>query len=76
MRAPVWFMFTGFVFLLTGALVDHIEAREAGRLPGFVGYALLALGAVGAVLIPVSGIWLLFPPAAAALWRAHSPAGR
>jgi hypothetical protein len=70
-RLAFWFLFTGFVFLLTGALVDHTEAQEAGRLPWFVGYALLLLGVGGAVLIPVSAIWLLIPPAAAVLWRAR-----
>ena len=73
-----WFTLAGPLFLLVGALTDSVEAREGGAVPRFLGPSLLALGISGVILMPVSGFWLFFPPAVAALPRAtprHRRAG-
>ncbi len=64
-----WFVFGGLTTLLLGALIDWLEAQRPERLPAFLGWGLLGLGLAAAVLMPVSGGWLLLPPAAAAILR-------
>lgn len=68
-----WFLFGGLYALLIGALADWIERATGGPLPRVFGWTLLGSTVVGAVLAPVSGFWLLVPPAVAALRR--PPAG-
>jgi hypothetical protein len=58
-----WFVAAGFLVALVGALTSWIEARMAP--PRFLGWTLLAFAVVGIVMIPVSGFWLLLPPAVA-----------
>jgi hypothetical protein len=57
-----WHLTCGITFLLLGWLVRWTQART-GTLPAFLGWSLLALGFLGAVLVPVSGFWA-FPPLA------------
>ncbi len=74
-----WFLVTGLVFVLLGALVDWIEAQGL-PLPRRLGWGLLALVALGGFCMPVSGFWLFVPAAIAALRRptprAATPTGR
>ena len=68
-NAVFWFLFTGFVLILFGALVDWAE-RAVGLLPRFLGPSMLALTIVGVVIMPQSGFWLLFVPSVGLLrWR-------
>ncbi len=62
-----WFIAAGLQLILLGALASWIEAREP--LPRFLGWTLLAFAAGGIVLLPVSGFWLLLPPATGILAR-------
>jgi len=55
-----WFMVTGWLTVLIGQLTRRFE-RRGGTPPAFLGWHLLALSAVGAVLMPISGLWLLIP---------------
>jgi hypothetical protein len=57
-----WHMMFGVMFVVLGALVHWTQA-QTGTLPAFVGWALLALGMAGVILMPLSGFWLLFPQA-------------
>lgn len=58
--AAFWFMFSGVMLLLLGGLV-HWAQVWTGTLPAFLGWALLAIGAVGVILVPVSGFRLVLP---------------
>ena len=53
-----WHLACGMTFLLLGGLVRWTQSRT-GVLPAFLGWSLLALGCFGAVLVPVSGFWLV-----------------
>jgi uncharacterized membrane protein len=62
-----WFVAAGFLVALLGALTSWIEARM--EPPRFLGWTLLAFAVVGIVMMPVSGFWLLLPPAVALVAR-------
>lgn len=70
---PFWFIFTGLLMMLFGATVDHLEAR-GHRLPGFLGWGLVVLILICAVVMPISGVWLIVPPTIGAVLRARSDA--
>ncbi len=57
-----WHMMFGVMFVVLGALVHWTQART-GTLPAFLGWALLALGMAGVILMPASGFWLVLPQA-------------
>ena len=76
--AAFWFLMTGVLLVLLGQLVRWAQ-RRLGTLPAFLGWSLLALAAVGAILMPFSGFWLLLVAAVLALAAARArdarPAG-
>lgn len=57
-QAWVWFMFSGWSLIALGQLVRW-EQRQGSMPPRSLGWHLTAMGAVLAVLMPVSGGWLL-----------------
>jgi hypothetical protein len=57
-----WHVASGTMMVLLGALVHWAQARTA-TLPAFLGWSLLAFGAAGAILVPVSGFWAVLPQA-------------
>ena len=67
----LWFMLTGFGLLLIGGLTDELE-RRGEPLPAFLRWSLLAIGVGVAVILPVSGAWFFFVPAAGQFWRSRS----
>lgn len=73
--AVVWSLLFGAVAFIGGMAVAAIE-KAGAQLPKSLGWSLLALAIVGAVLIPASGFWLLLPPALVILTkRRSSPPG-
>lgn len=65
--AVVWFVLFGAVLFVCGLVVAELEKSSSGYLPKTIGWSLLALAIVGVVLMPMSGFWLIFPPAIAVL---------
>lgn len=63
----VWFVLFGVLLFVTGLAVSALERVSPDPLPKSLGWSLLALGALGVILMPVSGFWLAFPPAIAML---------
>jgi hypothetical protein len=59
-EAVFWFLCTGLLLLILGALIDHLETSGFG-IPLFVAWSFLALTVVCVVVMPISGIWLLVP---------------
>ena len=75
--AITWFMLFGVPLALLGMTITALEraqALEAVARP--MGWALLALLAVCALLMPMSGFWLFLPPAIALLRRAAPAASQ
>ena len=68
-----WFLFFGFMAIIAGALTDWCE-RRFGRLPGFLGWSLLAMTVALVTIMPISGAWMLFVPSVAAIFRSRSSA--
>jgi hypothetical protein len=69
--AVVWSLLFGAVAFIGGLAVSALE-RSGVALPKSLGWCLLVLAAVGAVLVPVSGFWLVFAPAIGILVRQPS----
>lgn len=57
-----WHLTFGAMVVILGGLVHWTQSRT-GTLPAFLGWSLLALGLFGAILVPVSGLWLVLPQA-------------
>jgi len=53
-------------------LVNQAE-HHGVAIPGFVTWSFAALTTIGVVVMPISGIWLLIPPAAGMLTRRRPP---
>jgi hypothetical protein len=53
----------GTTVLILGGLIHWAQPRT-GTLPTFLGWALLAFGLFGTILMPVSGFWAVLPQAA------------
>jgi len=58
-EAAFWFLLFSPLCVLLGQLVDHATARRDRWLLALVGWNVLAIGAVGALMMPVSGFWIL-----------------
>jgi len=52
-----WYVTAGLAMILLAGVVGWIELRT-GTVPGFLGWALLALAVWGVVLMPVSPFWV------------------
>ena len=63
-----WFLFAGFALMIVGGLVDRLERLDE-TLPSFLGWGFAALTTVGAIIMPVSGFWLLIIPTIAMIRR-------
>ena len=70
-----WFVFCGHAWLMLGLALLALGAKPAAASPRIIGWVLVFGAVVGVVLIPNSGMWLLFPPAIGVLINAHRPAG-
>ena len=57
-----WFLCTGIMLLIVGVLVNQVEGQGL-TVPRFVTWMFTGLVVVGVVVMPISGIWLLIPPA-------------
>ena len=67
--AVVWFVLFGAALFICGLIVSTLERSSPSPLPKSLGWSLLALATLGAILMPASGFWLVFPPAIAVLAR-------
>ena len=67
-EAMFWFLYTGFLLLIVGVMVDQTEKRGLA-VPSFVNWAFVVLALIGVVVMPISGIWLLLPPVAGLMIR-------
>lgn len=67
--AVIWFVLFGAVLFICGLAVSALERSSPSPLPKSLGWSMLALGALGVILMPASGFWLVFPPAIAVLAR-------
>lgn len=57
-----WHVMFGATAVILGGLV-HWSQAGAGTLPAFLGWSLLVLGAIGVILMPISGFWVVLPQA-------------
>jgi hypothetical protein len=71
-EAVFWFLCTGVMLLVVGVLVHQAE-REDLVIPRFVTWSFAALTLTGVVVMPISGIWLMIPPAVGMLIRRRPP---
>jgi hypothetical protein len=60
-EAAFWFLITGFALMIIGSLVNLIENNNIG-MPAFLLWSLILITAIGVLMMPVSGFWLLLVP--------------
>lgn len=61
--AVVWFLLFGAPLALLAWTVRPLQQTGQWRALRLLGWGLLALAALGGSLMPVSGFWLVLPPA-------------
>ena len=59
--ALFWFVFSGSFWIGTGFLCQSVIKRHGNPLPAHWGWFLVAFGALGCLLVPLSGFWLIVP---------------
>lgn len=67
--AVAWFLLSGGFMLVSGLAVDVCERGECVSSLRSIGWGLLIVALTCILLMPVSGAWLLLPPAIAMIWR-------
>jgi len=70
-----WHVAFGSMAVNLGGLI-HWSQKRTGTLPSFLGWSLLALGAVAVFLMPVSGFWVVLPQAVMMIVVARRGASR
>ena len=70
-EAVFWFLLTGFLLLILGGLIDHLE-RGGLAFPTFLPWSFAVLLGIGILVMPISGIWLLLPPVVGMFVRSRS----
>ena len=68
-QAAVWFLICGAVLALLAQAITALERCQQLAVLRKLGVGMLALCAVGLVLMPTSGFWLVVPAAIALLRR-------
>lgn len=58
-EAAFWFLLFSPACFLLGQLVNHANQHRDRWLFALVGWNLIAIGGVGALIMPVSGFWIL-----------------
>lgn len=66
-EAAFWFLAFSATLLLWGQLVAHAAERADARALALVGWNMLVVGAVGSLVMPVSGFWSVIALAPAVL---------
>ena len=56
-KAAFWFLVFSAMLLLWGQLVAHASERADARAFALVGWNMLGVGAVGSLVMPISGFW-------------------
>ena len=62
-NAIFWFLFSGFMMMILGKLMQDFIKESQKPLPVSLGYYLLAITVIGCLMMPVSGFWLVLPQA-------------
>ena len=62
-NAIFWFLFVGFLLMILGKFMQDYLNESSKPLPTSLGYYLLTLTIIGCIIMPVSGIWSMFPQA-------------
>ncbi|MDQ3471471.1 MAG: DUF6463 family protein [Pseudomonadota bacterium] len=69
--SAAWFLISGGFMLVFGLAVDACERGNGDRPLRAIGWSLLIVTLVVIVVMPVSGAWLLLPPAIAMMRRGN-----
>jgi hypothetical protein len=71
-RAAIfWFLFSGFLMMMIGKMMDDYIIEFNSPLPSKIGYYLLVLVVTGAAMMPVSGFWIVIPQALLIIFSAQ-----
>ena len=70
----VWFMLFSAPFAMLGMAVDTLERAERFPRAFALGLGTAFMALLGVVLMPVSGFWVVFPPAIGLMLRSKASA--
>ena len=73
-NAIFWFLFSGFMLMLLGKLMQTYSQEQNKPVPAYLGYYLLALTVIGCLMMPLSGFWLVLPQALIIIMAHRKPA--
>ncbi|MDQ0876254.1 hypothetical protein QFZ77_004913 [Paenibacillus sp. V4I3] len=59
--AAIWFLFFGVLLWIIGRMIRWMTKEKGLAIPRFVGWHILILSVVGAIIMPISGFWLVIP---------------
>ena len=68
-NVAAWFLIGGGFMLVIGIAIDACEHHAGPHLLRPTGWAMLVVTIITIILMPVSGAWLLVPPAVAMIRR-------
>lgn len=66
----VWFFLFGLLLFMLGQLINQIE-KQAKPVSMALSYNLALMTILGVLVMPVSGIWLMFPPVIGLIINSH-----
>ena len=58
-NSVTWFLVAGLFLMLFGGLIHHLNTALDRPAPASIGWGLIGLSALGLVMMPGSGFWLL-----------------
>ena len=58
--AIFWFLSYGALLFIIGGMMRWMQ-RQTGRLPAWLAWMFWGMGVPSVILMPISGLWLLFP---------------
>ena len=64
-----WFIFFGLLAIACGHLMNWLLKKKDLELPRSIGLYLLVISVIGAIVLPISGFWLVLPQALIILKR-------
>lgn len=63
-NAIFWFLFSGFIMLLVGMMMQNMIRENQKPVPNYIAYYLLVISVIGCIMMPASGFWIVLPQCA------------
>lgn len=68
-EAAFWFLFAGAMMWLLARFMRWTVVQQRQPLPASLGWHLITISAVGAIMMPISGFWLVLAQGIIMVWN-------